>query len=125
MARLILNQRQRKIRGSPPGTARGGRPITIRSLAALRLEPTQLASVLTHSFRTRLHLVQRTAGSGVLLDNAIGFGGPLEGLRAGVALGNPSLDCSYQLIHALEHTTTDALARDLRKQALDEVDPGR
>src|SRR5262245_46155112 len=86
---------------------------------------TRRTSVPTHSFRTRLHLVQRTAGAGVLLDNAIGFGGPLEGLRVGVALGNPSLDCSYQLIHALEHTTTDALARDLREQALDEVDPGR
>ena len=83
------------------------------------------ALVPTHSFSTRLDLLQHTAGAGVLLENAIGFGGPLEGLRVGIALRNPSLDCSYQLGDALERASTDALARDLREQALDKVDPGR
>src|SRR4029453_178244 len=99
---------------------------TVRGRATRRSSPAGIsASVPTHSFSTRLDLLQHAAGAGVLLENAIGFGGPLEGLEIGIALGNPGLDCSYQFVDALEYAATDALTRDLREQALDEVDPGR
>ena len=52
-----------------------------------------LASVLTHSFSTRREVFfQRALGTCILLEDDIGFGGPLEGLRFGVALGEPGLD---------------------------------
>ena len=53
------------------------------------------ASVLTHSFSTRREVFfQRALGTCILLEDDIGFGGPLEGLRFGVALGEPGLDGS-------------------------------
>ena len=52
-----------------------------------------IASVLTHSFSTRREVFfQRAPGTCILLEDDIGFGGPLEGLRFGVALGEPGLD---------------------------------
>jgi hypothetical protein len=37
------------------------------------------------------------AGAGVLFQDGIGFGGPLEGLWLGVALGDPGLDCGFEI----------------------------
>ena len=52
-------------------------------------------SVLTHSFSTRREVFfQRAPGTCILLEDDIGFGGPLEGIRFGVALGEPGLDGS-------------------------------
>ena len=59
------------------------------------------------------------------LQDGIGFGGPLEGLWLGVALGYPGLDCGFEIGDALEHSTPDALARDLGEQSLYEIEPGR
>jgi hypothetical protein len=41
------------------------------------------------------------------LQDDIDFGGPLEGLRFGVALGEPDLDGSLEIGDALEHTAAD------------------
>ena len=84
------------------------------------------ASVLTHSFDTRRRsFFQRAPAPCILLQDDIGFGGPLEGLRFGVALGEPDLDGSLEIGDALEHTAADCLARDFGEQPFDEVDPGR
>src|SRR5260221_678215 len=61
----------------------------------------------------------------ILLQDDIGFGSPLEGLRFGVALGEPDLDGSLEISDALEHAAADCLARDFGEQPFDEVDPGR
>jgi hypothetical protein len=62
------------------------------------------ASVLTHSFNTRREVFfQRAPGTCILLEDDIGVGGPLEGLRFGVALGEPGLDGSLEFGDALEH----------------------
>src|SRR5260370_2873362 len=61
----------------------------------------------------------------ILLQDDIGFGSPLEGLRFGVALGEPDLDGSLQISDALEHAAADCLARDFGEQPFDELDPGR
>ena len=61
----------------------------------------------------------------ILLEDDIGFGGPLEGLRFGVALGEPGLDGSLEFGDALEYTAADLLAGDFGEQPLDQVDPGR
>ena len=55
------------------------------------------ASVLTHSFSTRREVFfQRPPAACILLQDDIGFGGPLEGFRFGVALGEPGLDGSLE-----------------------------
>jgi hypothetical protein len=69
--------------------------------------------------------LQSGAGAGVLGEDGIGLCRPLEGLRLVVALCDPSLDSRLQIGNALEDTAPDELARDLGKQALDEVEPGR
>jgi hypothetical protein len=59
-------------------------------------------SVLTHSFSTRREVFfQRPPAACILLQDDIGFGGPLEGFRFGVALGEPSLDGSLEFGDAL------------------------
>jgi len=80
---------------------------------------------VTHSFDTRDRGLQSGTGAGVLGEDGIGLCCPLEGLRLAVALCDPSLDCGLQIGNALEDAAPDALARDLGKQALDEVEPGR
>ena len=83
-------------------------------------------SVLTHSFSTRREVFfQRALGTCILLEDDIGFGGPLEGLRFGVALGEPGLDGSLEFGDALEYAAADLLAGDFGEQPLDQVDPGR
>jgi hypothetical protein len=60
------------------------------------------SSVLTHSFSTRREVFfQRPPAACILLQDDIGFGGPLEGFRFGVALGEPSLDGSLEFGDAL------------------------
>ena len=60
------------------------------------------ASVPLHSFSTRREVFfQRAPGTCILLKDDIGFGGPLEGLRFGVALGEPGLDGSLELGDAI------------------------
>src|SRR5271157_4431682 len=84
------------------------------------------SSVLTHSFSTRREVFfQRAPGTCILLEDDIGFGGPLEGLRFGVALGEPGLDGSLEFGDALEYAAADLLAGDFGEQPLDQVDPGR
>ena len=75
-------------------------------LAACLMPPRQLIelayrhqitgnSCLTHSFSTRREVFfQRAPGTCILLEDDIGFGGPLEGLRFGVVLGEPGLDAA-------------------------------
>jgi hypothetical protein len=36
-------------------------------------------------------------GTRVLFQNGIGFDSPLEGLWLGVALGDPGLDCGFEI----------------------------
>jgi hypothetical protein len=67
---------------------------------------------------------QRPPAACILLQDDVGFGGPLEGLRFGVALGEPGLDGSLEFGDALENAAADLLAGDLGKQPLDQVDPG-
>src|ERR1700682_3229279 len=55
----------------------------------------------------------------------MGFGGPLEGLRFGVALGEPGLDGSLEFGDALEYAAASWLAGDPGEQPFDELDPGR
>ena len=53
----------------------------------------QSVEIQASSFSTRREVFfQRALGTCILLEDDIGFGGPLEGLRFGVALGEPGLD---------------------------------
>ena len=70
-------------------------------------------------------LFEDGAGASVLGDNRVSGFCPSEGLWFGVAVSNPGVDGGFEFLHALEYATTDTLARNLRKQALDKVDPGR
>src|SRR6476660_7228535 len=90
-----------------------------------RIRYISLASALTHSFDTGRRLLPGLAGTSVLFEDGIGLGGPLEWLRLGVARGDPGFDRCHQIRNTLEHAPPDALACDFRKQALDEIDPGR
>jgi hypothetical protein len=84
------------------------------------------ASVPTHSFSTHREVFfQRPPAPCIFLEDDIGFGGPLEGLRFGVALGEPCLDGSLEFGDALEYAAADLLAGDFGEQPLDQVDPGR
>ena len=57
-------------------------------------------------------------GTGVFFEDRIGLGGPLEGLRFDIALGDPGFDCCFEIADALEHAAPDALAGDLGEQPL-------
>jgi hypothetical protein len=85
---------------------------------------TAATSVPTHSYGTRLDLFEDFAGPCSFLQDCIGLGGPLEGFGFGVAVGDPGFDGSHEVVDALEHAAADLLARDLREQPLDEVQPG-
>jgi hypothetical protein len=63
------------------------------------------------------------AERGRSFQNRIGFGGPLKGLWLGVALGDPSLDCCFEIGGAREYTAPDALACNLGEPPLDEMEP--
>ena len=86
--------------------------VTGSAYLLLRLSASEcLTSVLTHSFSTRREVFfQRAPGTCILLEDDIGFGGPLEGLRFGVALGEPGLDGSLEFGDALEYAAADLLA---------------
>jgi hypothetical protein len=67
--------------------------------------------------------VQGAAGAGVLGEDGIGLGRPLEGLRLAVALGEPGFDGGFQVGDALEDAAPDALARDFGEPAFDQIEP--
>ena len=93
---------------------------------SLLMAASPLPSVLTHSFDTRRGgLFERVPRPRIFLQDGIGFGGPLEGLRFGVALSEPGLDGSFEFGDALEYAAADLLAGDFGEQPFDEVDPGR
>jgi hypothetical protein len=69
--------------------------------------------------------VQRPPAACILLQDDIGFGGPFERFRAGVALVEPGLDGSLEFGDTLEYAAADLLAGDFGKQPLNQVDPGR
>ena len=82
-----------KNKGAP-----SGRPVSSTFGMAVDVESRANPSVLTHSFDThRRSLFQRAPAPCILLQDDIGFGGPLEGLRFGVALGEPDLDGSLEI----------------------------
>jgi len=66
-----------------------------------------------------------SAGAAILGDDGIWLGRPDEGLGMLVAMFDPVGDRRLELEHACEGAATDALARDLGKQPLDEVEPRR
>src|ERR1043166_1371970 len=65
------------------------------------------------------------ASSTVLDDDGVWFGGPDKWLGVLIAMLNPIGDGRFEVGYAGEGTAADALARDLGKQPLDEVEPGR
>ena len=65
------------------------------------------------------------AGTAILGDDGIWLGGPDERLGVEVAVFDPVGDRGFEFGYAGEGAAADALARDLGKQPLDEVEPGR
>src|ERR1700693_993865 len=81
-------------------------------------------SVLTHSFASRLYVCEYLFVSAVLCEDGFGLCSPYEGLRVCVAVFDPFGDSDFELVHAVERTSSDALPCDLGEQSLDEVEPG-
>jgi hypothetical protein len=82
------------------------------------------ASVLTHSFTSFGDVGQGLSSAAVLGDDRVGFCSPYEGLRVGVAVFDPFGDSVFELGHAVERASSDALPCNLGEQSLDEVEPG-
>jgi len=60
----------------------------------------------------------------MLGDDRIGFCSPYEGLWVGVAVFDPFGNSDFELGHAVECPSSDALPCNLSEQSLDEVEPG-
>lgn len=58
-------------------------------------------------------------------EDVVGFGGPYERLGILVMQGDVFLDSGDQLGDAAKHPVAQALGRDVAKEALDHVEPGR
>ena len=57
-------------------------------------------------------------------EDALWIGGPDEGFRIGVGLGDEAVDGELQVNDGLEDAAFEALARKLGEEALDGVEPG-
>ena len=66
--------------------------------------------------------VERAAFAG---KDVFGCLAPDEGLRLGVVLQEVVVNLALEVVDAVVAATSDALCDDLRKEALDEVHPGR
>ena len=82
------------------------------------------SGVLTHSFASCGEIGRGISRAAVLGDHWPGLCSPYEGLRVFVAVFNPFGDSDFELVHAVECTSSDALPCDLGEQSLDEVEPG-
>ena len=56
-------------------------------------------------------------------DDAVGIGGPDEGLWIGILLGNEAVDCSLEVDQRMEGAAPEAATGELGKEALDRVKP--
>src|ERR1019366_7540420 len=56
-------------------------------------------------------------------EDGFGFGCPCEGLRVLIAMIDPFMDRGFEFRDIMEHASSDALARDLGEEPLDEIDP--
>ena len=96
MDSTALNELIEQVRGTSAMLAEAEQRVAAFT-AELALQKLPDASVLTHSFSTRRKVFfQRPPAACILLQDDIGFGCPLEGLRFGVALGEPDLDGSLE-----------------------------
>jgi hypothetical protein len=57
-------------------------------------------------------------------EDGFGLGCPCEGLGVLVAMLNPFVDRVFKFRYIMENASSDALARDLGEEPLDEVEPG-
>jgi hypothetical protein len=73
----------------------------------------------------RLHGFEQLEGASLFGENDLRALGPHKGLGIGVVALKIVVDGILELRNAAESATADALLRDLREEALDEVEPGR
>jgi hypothetical protein len=80
-------------------------------------------SVPTHSFASCVDDGQGFLGSAIGGEDGFGLGCPCEGLGVLVAMLNPFVDRVFKFrYYIMENASSDALARDLGEEPLDEVD---
>jgi hypothetical protein len=80
-------------------------------------------SVPTHSFASCFDDGQGFFGSAMGGEDGFGFGCPCEGLRVLVAMIDPFMDRGFEFRDIMEDAASDALARDLGEEPLNEIEP--
>jgi hypothetical protein len=71
----------------------------------------------------RFDCFEAVESSPFLFENSLGGLGPYEGLRVGIVAVEIVMDGVLEIAHARECAAANALLGDLRKEALDEIEP--